>query len=98
MTAATMSAADVLRRAKQVLIERGWQPRPAAWGSRTGPCCALNAVAAATDDESCKRVVDRLLAKAIDEPWVHDWNDRQTSADPVLAAFDRAIELAEAER
>jgi hypothetical protein len=84
----------VLRDARRILVSRGWQRGNNPRG--TGPCCALNALSrAARYDDTAMLRAEILLKMATGEDWIAKWNDRQSSAEPVLAAFDRAIQLAE---
>jgi hypothetical protein len=52
------------------------------------------------DPANCERSAtldraERLLRAAADTATLVGWNDRQPSKKPILAAFDKAIELAE---
>lgn len=105
MSGATMTEADALREAKDVLLQDGWRPKggPVEPGD---PCCAFQAIQFVYAQASLSVEYHRLMRffnRAIDGTdtalvgRIWDWNDRQPSVEPVLAAFDRAIALAEAE-
>jgi hypothetical protein len=94
------AVADKLREAK-ALIERGWTRGES---SRDGRVCALGALATALrgdpnralygpDYRDISRIFDQIISE---DDTLYEWNDRQPSKKPVLAAFDKAIELAEA--
>jgi hypothetical protein len=101
-----IAVATKLREAR-ALIERGWTQGGYArtvGGRIIGPkeakasCwCSLGAIFAVTDVDDCYLVANAVEDAAETENIVH-WNDapERTQAD-VLAAFDRAIELAEQE-
>jgi len=71
--------------------------------------CAIGAVWRTYGNTACPdgsgvnstevQVLLRAIKDVTGEDWtfVHDWNDAQTSVESVLAVFDRAIELAQAE-
>jgi hypothetical protein len=93
------AVADKLREAK-ALIERGWTRGES---SRDGRVCALGALAMALRGDPNAalygrdyRDISRIFEQVIGDDTLYEWNDRQPSKKPVLAAFDRAIELAEA--
>ena len=87
-----MTPRDVLIAARAILVRDGWISNGS--GYRDGPCCAYHAcVRAATDLKEALEARGHLL-QALDVPSLPDWNDSQTSIEPVLAAFDRAIERA----
>lgn len=101
-----MSAvADNLRRAR-ALIESGWTQKEYARGKSgrgvnelgNAPVCfcALGAIRRVTRREWDNTEEAKALRAAILGRDIIDWNDapRRTQAD-VLAAFDKAIELAE---
>jgi hypothetical protein len=103
MNVTDMSTADVLRKAKQVLIERGWTQ--GRYENKNGCVCAVGAInvvvhgAAANFNGSVPGFYARgALREANGDRPVTDLNDHvwQTE-DDVLAAFDRAIALAESE-
>lgn len=93
-----MSAvADKLREAK-ALIERGWCQGRMATGD--GRVCIRGAILGAFTEEAEERRADALLKKAAGfSGYLGDWNDLpgRTQAE-VLAAFDKAIELAGASK
>lgn len=93
-----MSAvADKLREAR-ALIERGWTRGEFQRGERY---CAVGAICEAAADYGEYELMRKALwaaeprSKAMGMP---NWNDAQSSKKPVLAAFDKAIELAEAQQ
>lgn len=94
------AVADKLREAR-ALIERGWTRNVFRRGSRY---CAIGAVNSAIHGNAYEipgaQIWDdayELLKSATGEAIpVTDWNDVQPSKRPVLAAFDKAIELADA--
>lgn len=66
--------------------------------------CSLGAINRAGSGSTLgfRNAVASVLQRAIAEIdptstgcWVDDWSDAQTSAEPVLAAFDKAIEIEE---
>jgi hypothetical protein len=108
--------AEVLRKAKQVLIDRGWT-NVGKFEDSAGCVCSLGAIGVAVADDpriaahrfyalgdardrfdlavdALESVVDGL--PEYDEG-ITEWNDDQLSVGSVLAVFDRAIALAEAE-
>jgi len=100
------AVADKLREAR-ALIERGWT-RGAL--ERDGRVCMVGAVNMSLCGDAYWQLADTrcpehrvrdamwaLLEDATGTPWLGDWNDKAKSKRPVLAAFDRAIELAEQE-
>ena len=112
-----MTTVEVLRKAKQAVIELGWQQGQYRKTETEGPCCALGACLVAVgaklrrgysgideysaDPETMEAFVRarRLLEKAVGGVVVWKWNDTPgRTQDEVLAAFDRAIALAEAAR
>lgn len=93
--------ADTLRRAKAVLIERGWI-RHKRFDEKTGACCAAGAIIIATENAHGPRYMQMVraferAANPSGATFIGDFNDAQSSVEPVLAAFDRAIAAAEAE-
>jgi hypothetical protein len=101
--------ADKLREAR-TLIERGWTQGVSARDCNGNPIdpaephaasfCTVGAISRAFDfdyDESCP--AHDLMARVVDGAWVDKWNDApgRTQAE-VLAAFDKAIQLAEAQQ
>ena len=95
-----MSAtADKLREAR-ALIERGWTRGESC---RDGRVCSLGALALVMRGDPNAalygrdyRAISRIFEQIIGEDvTLCEWNDRQPSKKPVLAAFDKAIELAE---
>lgn len=109
MSAATdLSTADVLRAAKQVLIERGWTQ--GKYVDDFGCVCSFGAINVAvtgdprqsgsyrSSEEQAATEASRLVSKAVDRELLDIWNDAVgRTKDDVLAAFDKAIALAEAE-
>jgi hypothetical protein len=102
MSAATgLSTADVLRRAKQEIEERGWTRRK--YVDDDGCVClygAINLAVAGDPFYNWSTASDdavRKLHAVIGWTFLDDWNDEQSSVEPVLAAFDRAIALAESD-
>lgn len=105
-----MTAADVLRRARAVLVERGWYQgaySPEDSDQSTCPVCAYGAINVATSgkpDDSVDAVgfaaeeALRAVVRDIARQGVVPWNDTPgRTLDEVLAAFDRAIAIAEAQ-
>jgi hypothetical protein len=100
------SVADKLREAR-ALIERGWTRGELERGGRV---CVLGAIHKATqlpDDDwflsppnlrlRCWETF-AIAAGVNSRPFcIANWNDKQPSKKPVLATFDKAIELAEKE-
>lgn len=91
--------ADKLREAK-ALIERGWCQHTLS--TEDGSVCIRGAIFSAFDADDFKEEVraDQLLKAATGyKGYLGDWNDapERTQAE-VLAAFDKAIELAEAQQ
>lgn len=104
VTTTELSTADVLRRAKAVLIERGWTVGDNEDGD--GCVCAEGALIVAlggnVEDLFYPGDAYYTLRRAINgddrsTTPVFAFNDAQDSVGPVLAAFDRAIALAESE-
>lgn len=103
----TVRLAEVLRLAKAELVTSGLS-HEASGGcmDRSAPCCLLVAVVRvepATGDERFSLRLRELVAEAagvkysiFDPTAVFRWSDAATT-DEALAAFDRAIEKAEAE-
>lgn len=103
-----MTPAEVLRRARSLLEERGWTQRELE--DRAGRICAVGALNVACN-LACypagnqSRLLDRDLAHAwlrevinpsVSKRAVADWNDDEDrTVVQVLMAFDKAIELAE---
>lgn len=93
------TAVDVLRDAHALIVEKGW------WqGGRTravkGTHCAISALTSTGVNESlAEEEAMGLLTEAIGVSTlvdVVDWNDAPgRTVEEVLAAFDRAIEIAE---
>jgi ABC-type amino acid transport substrate-binding protein len=110
-----LSTVDVLRRAKQVLIERGWTQGAYECISKDAcGVCAIGAINAAAHDgdadwESYQQPQPVMMAVARMEEAVAAYTDDgpdgivgfnddvAKSVDDVLAAFDKAIALAETE-
>jgi hypothetical protein len=107
-----MTAVATKLREARALIERGWVQTTYACANRqTGGLCyclygAINEAVVGNPFDDCQDATteyEEMLARAIGyDPLfsgsLHEWNDapERTQAD-VLAAFDRAIELAEQE-
>jgi hypothetical protein len=96
-----LSTADVLRRAKREIEERGWTRRK--YVDEDGRLCvygAINLAAGGDPTYPWPMTADRAVRKLqaiTGYTFLDDWNDTQPSVEPVLAAFDRAIALAESE-
>lgn len=98
-----MKASEVLRKAKGVLEDRGWCQK--AFSAADGgdcPVCAwgaINVARAGAPDAWMGSASARLFFEdAVDGEGIASWNDhRGRSRGEVIAAFDRAIALAEAE-
>jgi hypothetical protein len=103
------AVADKLREAR-ALIERGWTQLVSARDCDGNPVdcdqpnavsfCAVGAVSRAYDcdyDASCP--AHEIVSRVVGTVWVDQWNDveERTQAE-VLAAFDKAIALAESEQ
>jgi len=95
-----MSAVADKLRAARTLVERGWVQGDYS----RGPCvCTLGALNAAfgddpnTDTRSNKWFdAKKLLESVVETPFLDVWNDEPgRTQGEVLAAFDKAIELAE---
>jgi len=85
---------QVLIDARALLVERGWRVGGPTLGGAipaTGPVCAGNACLLAGEKSSGWGALHDLRL-AVGEYSLTLWNDSQTSVEPVLAAFDRAIE------
>jgi len=95
------SIADKLREAR-ALIERGWTRGTL---ERDGRVCAVGAISKALTGDASRGLYAEgapPVAFAVEDVvgahgWLGDWNDKQKSKKSVLAAFDKAIELAEAD-
>jgi hypothetical protein len=88
-----MTTVEVLRAAR-AKIERGWCQHAYQVGADV---CAMGAILYATDPCRARTGAIDVLAGAIGGKGICDWNDSplRTQAE-VLAAFDKAITLAEA--
>lgn len=78
---------------KQLLIEKGWVPY---CGLPEGPHCVMtaNQFSIVTDEQQRRLASLNVLVRAAGLRTlmeIADWNDRQTSIEPVLALFDEAI-------
>lgn len=96
-----MSAAEILREAKQLLVDRGW-----CQGNLQdchGRRCMLGALRAAGFAMPWYRVAEDMLIRAIGDTGAHwspvaVWNDAKgRTLDEVLNKFDQAIDIAERE-
>lgn len=83
-----------LLRARQLLIDEGWIPECGKW--ETGPHCIATALVKAAGER-------KWLEWALNPEWddrepgslaLIEWNDAQTSVEPILELFDKAITLA----
>lgn len=105
----TVSEIEVLREARRLIAEVGWTQGTFArnaGGADVSPrspqatCfCAAGAIIRANDgcDMGFSSPGISAVEHVIDERWIDAWNDREErTRDEVLAAFDRAIQLAEA--
>lgn len=94
--------ADILRKARQ-LIADGWCQRDSVAydaRSKTFSYCALGAISAAGNLRTARNLAFVYLTSAISPQAVAipHWNDHpRRTQEEVLAAFDKAIELAEEE-
>lgn len=89
------SISNKLREARK-LIERGWTRHELERGNRR---CIVGAVYSAIPEVVGRRACLDWLQMAVDvktQADLAEWNDSCPSKKPVLAAFDKAIELAEA--
>lgn len=93
-----MTVVEVLRAARK-RIEFAWVQDTKNLGDPDDACCAVTATMYLGDNSSQESEADALVAQAIGVPThrVPRWNDApgRTQAE-VLAAFDKAIALAEA--
>lgn len=86
--------ADLLHRARTRIETAGWC-RDAAY-DETGAVCPIQAIrleARGDRDlahDACVALLDAIQTQFARAETIPSWNARQTSADPVLAAFDRA--------
>ena len=91
-----MTAAQVLRKARALLVEGGWTRRRFTCDGRH---CALGAIYYyGNPGDSVIQAAEIALQEAKPGPIgesIISWNDRQRSKEPVLAAFDLAISRAE---
>lgn len=95
-----MTTVEVLRVAR-ARIDFGWvQGTKAVLSENTNHCC-VSATTGITDIPSIERRAERFVRAALDVKTDHEllaWNDRRgRTKDEVLALFDKAIALAEAE-
>jgi hypothetical protein len=103
-TEVTDEATALLVRAR-ALVARGWCRGADArnplgfkvgpysrWASRWCMSGALDAAALIASDLD-RRFARRRRRAAIDGEYLPEFNDRQTTVEPVLAAFDRAIAM-----
>ncbi len=81
--------ADVLDKARQRLIEKGWCQGTEE--NEFGECCALGAIIRSTQSFTRERGARIALRKLTGEYSIENWNDyeRRTKAQ-VLGAFKRA--------
>lgn len=93
-----MSTSDVLRKAADVIRERGWnQGHFETLGGRVCVLGAIN-VACGLDADSMKLPLSYLDAEAalravLPVPWPSEWNDeRDRTAEEVIAALLKAAE------
>lgn len=105
MTAATTSdVLEVLLRAREVLVTKGWTTGTFARNEEKYPCMSIDPRACSFSAEGALRCATRVhevrweaeevLAHAVPLPsatHLPRWNDEQTSIEVVLAAYDRAI-------
>ena len=101
-----MTAHEILIAAKAELLTRGWH-QGAFQNAETGEVCALGALNRAACGQPLMMLLTdegvrvhmrawQLLESAIGCAEVHVWNDDPArTPEEVLAAFDRAIALAE---
>lgn len=85
--------ADCFQRAHRILATRGWTR--GALRSGQGAVCAIGALrAAATSrrqaDDACVLLLELIQAEFTDADTIPSWNDRQTSAAPVLRILGTA--------
>jgi len=97
----TITEADVLRRAKARLMDPAkWCKEPYSNGKYPQATCANLAIFDETPNIALQKRASDLLWKATGLPGdnnVPKWNDApETTHADVIAAFDRAIALAEA--
>ena len=87
-----MTPRQILIEARQLLIDKGWVPYSTLNGTE-GPFCMLNALGMVCDDYAERDNAIHALALVIglENDIIFPWNDSQTSIEPVLAAFDKAI-------
>lgn len=84
----------VLMEARQILVDDGWVPYCGA-RQRGYPNCAVTAITAAGGAEDDIALLVQALPRR--RWWQHQWrsvpqfNDAQTSVEPILALYDRAI-------
>ncbi len=95
-----MTTVEVLRAAKAELQRRGWMQNPPARDDNS-PCCAaqaLNIYETFSNEFDSFDALQMALGIKTDgnTKWLADWNDALgRTVDEVLAAFDKAIALAE---
>jgi len=96
-----MNAAQVLRKARALLVERGWKQE--GYGLPEGPYCSFGAVNMAVSGHPWRATptgsgaaAKRFLYRAVDCESIFFWNDRpKRTKRQVIAAFSKAIKLAE---
>lgn len=78
-----MTPAEVLRKAADLIEERGW------WDGRTqrriGGHCALTALSSIAISAELERRAENALLEALDWQPIANWNDRQPNGDVVIA-------------
>jgi hypothetical protein len=103
----TNEAADILRKAKELIETKGWTrgamarrkngDRTSEYGEDAARFCLFGALLRAEGPAVTSRACRSFLLKAIaPEVCLLSWNDKQCGKKVILLAFDRAIALAEA--
>lgn len=90
-----MKTSEILKKARAHLVKYGW--RQGDYGVEGGPCCAVGALSGGAPYNS---EAHRLLMQAIkyENDSLSTWNDAPgRTKRQVLAAFTKAIRLAEKE-
>lgn len=96
----------VLVAARNLIIEKGWgqgKSYETVGKNRKRNFCTVGALAEARMRESLSVMAywdaNKLLVKAIDFPFLVEWNDRKgRKKSEVLDAFDKAIQICRSER
>ncbi|MFJ4785122.1 hypothetical protein [Streptomyces sp. NPDC088794] len=88
--------ASVLHRARAVILREGWCKEAF---DDAGAVCPIHAIRRATHnrhqaDDACVLLLEAIQRDFRDAETIPSWNAGQTSATPVLLAFDRAAQLA----